>query len=193
MKKNNRGFFLAETIVVIALVTTVMAFLYPNVATLYDNYNNRVKFYDQTEDLYALRAVDEFISATGFYNTITSDGTSGGCFKYSNGNINEDINTTLIPTPQNGYAAVDIWSLLKGTKISNITELKELYFTGYMTTLSSNNYGFDRYLKRLKKTTYDNDAYRLIGVFEGTDEDGNTITRYASIKVDNPNPTRDCN
>ena len=55
MKKNNKGFFLAETIVVIALVTTVMAFVYPNVTKLYDNYVNRTKYYDQTEDLYTLK------------------------------------------------------------------------------------------------------------------------------------------
>ena len=59
MKKNNKGFFLAETIVVIALVTTVMAFVYPNVTKLYENYKNRANYYDQTEDLYALKAVYE--------------------------------------------------------------------------------------------------------------------------------------
>ena len=39
---NNKGFFLAETIVIIALVTTIMAFVYPNVSKLFENYKNRV-------------------------------------------------------------------------------------------------------------------------------------------------------
>ena len=64
MKKNNKGFFLAETIVVIALVTTVMAFVYPNVSKLNENYKNRTKYYDQTEDLYALEAVYDSMKAT---------------------------------------------------------------------------------------------------------------------------------
>ena len=57
MKKNNKGFFLAETIVVLALVTTVIAFVYPNVSKLYENYNTRIKYYDQTEDLGVLQEV----------------------------------------------------------------------------------------------------------------------------------------
>ena len=62
--KNNKGFFLAETIVMIALVTTIMAFVYPNVSKLYENYKNRVMYYDQTEDLYALRAYYELNKTT---------------------------------------------------------------------------------------------------------------------------------
>lgn len=59
MKKNNKGFFLAETIIIVALVTTVMAFVYPNVSKLYDNYKNTSLYYDQTEDLYTLKAYSE--------------------------------------------------------------------------------------------------------------------------------------
>ena len=57
MKKNNKGFFLAETIVMIALVTSIMAFVYPNVSKLYENYKDRVVYYDQTEDIYKLKYV----------------------------------------------------------------------------------------------------------------------------------------
>ena len=46
----------------------------------------------------------------------------------------------------------------------------------------------------MKKTTYDSSSYRLIGVFEEEDNEGNpTEVRYASIKIDNPNPDRNCN
>ena len=58
-----------------------------------------------------------------------------------------------------------------------------------MTNLSSSNYNFNKYLKRMKKTTNDKPAYRLIGVFKRGSE-----TRYASIKVENPNENRSsCN
>lgn len=168
MKKNNKGFFLAETIVVIALVTTVMAFVYPNVTKLYENYKNRANYYDQTEDLYALKAVYE--ANKGIINNKT-EGKSDGCSKEEEGGRNisglEEITNTNIKKP-------------------NI--LIELYISSYMSNLSSGNYNFNKYLKRLKKTNYDSAAYRLIGVFvEGTE------IRYASIKVDNPNPNRNCN
>lgn len=164
MKKNNKGFFLAETIVVIALVTTVMAFVFPNVTKLYENYKNRANYYDQTEDLYVLRAYSELYS-----NQIQKD-TKGTC----------DGNTEV---------GVKVLDDLKPISTSNdFGNLKNLYITSYMSSPSSSNYNFNRYLKRIKKTTYDSASYRLIGVFE----DGST-TRYASIKIENPNPNRHCN
>ena len=56
MKNKNMGFFLAETIVMIALVTSVMAFVFPNISKLYINFENKVKYYDQPEDIYYLMA-----------------------------------------------------------------------------------------------------------------------------------------
>lgn len=164
MKKNNKGFFLAETIVVIALVTTVMAFVFPNVTKLYENYKNRANYYDQTEDLYVLRAYSEL------YSNQIQKYTKGTC----------DGNTEV---------GVKVLDDLKPISTSNdFGNLKNLYITSYMSSPSSSNYNFNRYLKRIKKTTYDSASYRLIGVFE----DGST-TRYASIKIENPNPNRHCN
>ena len=298
MKKNNKGFFLAETIVVIALVTTVMAFVYPNVTKLYENYKNRANYYDQTEDLYALRAVydlleNEYINfvdkpATDINNINPNDvrsinvlgfltyegchwngssctkSASAGCLKFSDpGNFNggylsssntasktrdlliynnsmlqiydknwvgadteNGIGRTLTYIRQNNtndktvnnhdlftcygdyvgqYNSYNLDEALvrtgsagpglycTGTKNTyndffEKISLKELYITDYMALPSSNNYNFNKYLKRLKKTNYDSAAYRLIGVFEKGAE-----IRYASIKVDNPNPNRNCN
>lgn len=204
LKKNKRGFFLAETIVVVALVATVMAFVYPNVTKLYDNYKNRTRYYDQTEDLYILKVYADF-----FLNDINSASCSGatciidssaaqtgntfGCKNYTDGNIN-NINSAK--------------ELLNSTSGSSIGNIKNLYMTGYMTTLSSNDYNFNKYLRRLKKTTNDPSSYRLIGVFN-TCKDGYSYkksedkciqgtkkvdpeSRFASIKIDNPNPNRDC-
>ncbi len=155
MKKNSKGFFLAETIVIIALVTTVMAFVYPNVVKLYENYKNIVNYYDQTEDLYVLKAYSELLK-----DEIMSE-TNNGCKKYDD---------------------------KEPLTISNNLPITHLYITGYMTNVSDDDYNFNRYLRRLKKTTYDTSSYRLIGVFT---DDGKT--RYASIKIDNPNPNRNCN
>lgn len=164
MKKNNKGFFLAETIVVIALVTTVMAFVYPNVTKLYDNYKNRTKYYDQTEDLYTLRAVYDYFINEGNGTIIknkTTENDKIGC------KIIDDLNDGKIENPILSSLGID-----------------ELYIVNYMQTPSSTNYNFNKYLKRLKKTTYDKDSYRLIGVFNNE--------RYASIRIDNPNPNGSC-
>lgn len=197
MKKNNKGFFLAETIVVIALVTTVMAFVYPNVSKLYETYQNRTYYYDQTEDIYALKAVYDYWSTHqgNLFAVKTTDTcdklkeamnypASGGEVPMEAGakNItgeNLDSNSTYrIPTPS---LAIDIctekdWCLSKS------------YIVSYMASPTSTDYNFNRYLKSLKKTTYDVASYRLIGVFEKGD-----MKRYASIKIDNPNPNRLCN
>lgn len=147
MKKSINGFFLAETIIMIALVTTVVAFLYPNVSKLYENYNNRVKYYDQVQDLYTLKAIE----------------------KYLNGNIDTDTSDL----GDNKMNEINDYPKIGG--------IEKLYITKYMSTPTpledeyKNNYEFNKYLKRLKKTTNSPTAYRLIGVFE----DG----RFASIKI----------
>lgn len=173
MKKNNKGFFLAETIVVLALVTTTMAFIYPNVSKLYDNYNSRIKYYDQTQDILLLK---EIYNA---YKDKIEEKTYGCCGK------NEITNETSCNSSGEG-------SWMVGTKkIDNITEvtdidtsdisdfmIKKLYIIGYMENPSDSNYNFNRYLKRMRKVTNDTHSYRLIGVFG---DDSNE--RYASIKI----------
>lgn len=167
MKKNNKGFFLAETIVIIALVTTIMAFVYPNVAKLYENYKNKASYYDQTQDIYTLKAVYNYLLVNNKINGLTES----GCMDFNSEKNIEDFDDGIIDDTN--------------TKIGG---LSDLYITGYMVKPSSDNYEFNKYLNRMKKTTYDMASYRLIGVFKNNEE-----TRYASIKIDNPNPNRNCN
>lgn len=174
MKKNNKGFFLAETIVMIALITTVMAFVYPNVSKLYENHKNKASYYDQTEDIFVLKAISNYLLEIGKINSLTDNGCkSDSDWKETNGMY--EINNSNV----------------------KIGGLKNLYITGYMVKPSSDDYEFNKYLNRMKKTTYDTPSYRLIGKFEfiekDKDENEITIYRYASIKVDNPNPNRSCN
>lgn len=206
MKKNNKGFFLAETIVVIALVTTVMAFVYPNVTKLYDNYVNRTKYYDQTEDLYFLRAFSDYLyqkyqDDTGNGNSTLKEMTNNGCRNFTSeaeGGTMQKIYDNKKWEPNSCFDGTDgngSCSIISKT-INDNTDLKTIYITSYMASPSSNNYNFNRYLKRMKKTTYDSSSYRLIGVFEKKDSNDNNKVievRYASIKIDNPNPYRDCN
>lgn len=164
MRKKNRGFFLAETIVMIALVASVVAFVYPNISKLYQNFNNKLIYYDQTEDLYILKAYSEVLQIDSL--------TNNGCMIFKDGKITNEQSATEIKLDDNN-------------KIGNIDHL---YLTGYMTNLSDDNYNKNKYLKRLKKTTNDTPSYRLIGIFDYGD-----IKKYASIKVENPDENRSCN
>ena len=76
MKKNSRGFFLAETIIVLAVVTTAIAFVLPNVTKVYENYKNTTKYYDQTKDIYALKAIAG-VMETKINNETKYDGKLG--------------------------------------------------------------------------------------------------------------------
>ena len=183
-RANNKGFFLAETIVIIALVTTIMAFVYPNVSKLYENYKNRVKYYDQPEDLYVLRAIYDANKVT------IDDKTKGGdCDDIGGKNLDPDSN--LIPSNTENK----INTTVSGFQAATNMNLSELYMIGYISNATSSDYNFNRYLKRMKKTTNDTPSYRLIGVFkDDTNNDGEPDeTRYASIKIENPNPNRGCN
>ena len=140
MKKNNKGFFLAETIIIVALVTTVMAFVYPNVSKLYDNYKNTSLYYDQTEDLYTLKA-------------------------YSEGNA-----TAIIEKCNNLISGSNEMCTNCGMGI------QKLFIYKYMDSPYDANYNFNKYLKRLKKTSNDQNACRLVGVFDGG--------KFASIKIE---------
>lgn len=180
MKKNNKGFFLAETIVVLALVTTVIAFVYPNVSKLYENYNTRIKYYDQTEDLLLLQEVYESYKDE-IKNKVRKEDHCGksydvGLVNYDNGAYN--INTLITRS--------DVTNTIK---ISNkIGDLELVYIANYMGNPRYEKlYGFNRYLKRLRKSSNDTTSYRLIGVFRERDSGNNILEeRYASIRIDNP-------
>lgn len=190
MKKNNKGFFLAETIVVIALVTTVMAFVYPNVSKLNENYNNRTKYYDQTEDLYALKAIYDAMENSYSEYTYTENSEAYNLNKFDvhitdcNDEDNKCTHDSRGTIPLNLTKITDVGSF----GATGINGLDKLYIASYMVNLSDSNYNFNKYLKRLRKSTNDPSAYRLIGIFKENNE-----TRYASIKIDNPNPNRTSN
>ena len=163
MKKNSRGFFLAETIIVLAVVTTAIAFVLPNVTKVYENYKNTSKYYDQTKDIYALKAIAGILENE--INDRTKKGTILGCKKFS-----EEANQKKILT-----------GLLTSIDADDTLNLTGLYIADYLGNPTDSEYNFKKYLSRLKKTSYDKNSYRLIGIFE---EAG--VTRYASIKYQNP-------
>lgn len=169
MKKNNKGFFLAEAIVMIALVTTVMAFVYPNVAKIYENYKLQSKYYDQTEDIYLLKAIYEATNP-GIFQSITENSE----YKIGCKDINSIIEITSDVTIPSDVA-------------SDVT----IYIGNYIGEYKDDDdYNFNRYLKRMKKTINDTSAYRLVMKYKVSSSP--EIYRYSSIKIANPNPNGYC-
>lgn len=183
MKKNNKGFFLAETIVVLALVTTVVVFVSANVPNLYKNYKLQIESYDRTEDIYLLKAIYEANKST--IDVATEDkckdtDPSGykGQKKYKDtGTLSSDATNLDLSNLPSGYSSSS-----------------SFYLTGYLTSLSDSDYNFNKYLKRIKKTSNFKTDYRLIGVLKKV-VDGSTETTYASIRIENPDTlgNRGCN
>ena len=62
MKKNNRGFMLAETLLVTTFVAGVLIYLYIQFISLSKNYHDSYN-YNTVEDIYALSDVVEFINS----------------------------------------------------------------------------------------------------------------------------------
>lgn len=180
MKKNNKGFFLAETIVVLALVTTVVVFVSANVPNLYKNYKLQIESYDRTEDIYLLKAIYEANKMA--IDTETKDKCNEtDTLPYEGQKKYRDTGTL-------SSAATKLTSLNLPSDYSN----SSFYLTGYLTSLSDDDYNFNKYLKRIKKTSNFKTDYRLIGVLK---KSGSTETTYASIRIENPDTlgNRGCN
>lgn len=179
MKKNNKGFFLAETIVVLALVTTVVVFVSANVPNLYKNYKLQIESYDRTEDIYLLKAIYEANKKA------IDNATKGMC----------DDGTKEIGQKRYGdtgtltsSSATELVSPTITLSLPSDYSSSSFYLTGYLTSLSDDDYNFNKYLKRIKKTSNFKADYRLIGKLENGGK-----TTYASIRIENPNPLRMCN
>lgn len=158
MKKRINGFFLAETIVMVALVTTVVVFLYPNVSKLYENYNNRVNSYDRVQDIYLLKFFKENLNIDNDFHEQKKKVVKDAAEALTDTNKMESIRDVLPAEFE--------------------TVVADYYIAKYMDTPTSSDYEFNKYLSRLKKTTYSPNAYRLIGVFKRGKK-----TTYASIKI----------
>ncbi|MEG2620941.1 MAG: hypothetical protein RSA10_02470 [Bacilli bacterium] len=185
MKSNNKGFFLAETIVILALVTVIMAFVYPNVSKVYSSFKNKAYKYDQIEDIYTLLAIKDSKEIDQF----TSSDCNGVDVIGAKVLNNDCINIPLQGNPASGIEMeITKWmstnSWLPGFTIEGL----------YLTSYSANKINADldlnlkKYVNKMQNYDANKYDYRLIGVFKQGEQ-----KRYASIKYENPNPNRGCN
>jgi len=69
---NNKGFMLAEVVVVSVVVVTIIVTLYAGFNRVYTAYNERSKYYD-VDGLYALKNIADLLIEDNSINNITSN------------------------------------------------------------------------------------------------------------------------
>ena len=169
MKRNNKGFFLAETLIVISLVTLILAFVYPNLSKLYETFVLKTNYYDQVQDIQALKSID----------FVFNSNIEAACYHLEDGEYKAIEKDKL----------VSLRSTISIDGLNNMN-LEELYITNYDTSSSDDidDYSFTRYLKRIRKNKLLPNACRLIGKFRDSDEyddiDGSYVGEYRFASVE---------
>ena len=147
MKKNEKGFMLAETLLVTAFVAGVLIYLYIQFTSLSGNYSDAYN-YNTVEDLYALADVVEFISKdpkalTNIRNNISEN-------KYI------DISNCTLFTEQA--------MCMKLLELENINEIIITTNTIPKDSIKDYSAGFIKFVSRINASN--NEPYRVVASFK---------------------------
>ena len=163
LKNNNKGYFLAETIIVLTVVALAITTLYVNSMESYVKEKNDLTKYNTVDGLYSANAVKKYL------------------YKYTD-DFKANANT-------NGYIDVNNYLKNKNQEINNINffkelDVKQLYFSTYdMTKLISSDVLSSNIKKELSSiendskcvyryiVIYKDYSYSLVGVSCGEEED----------------------
>lgn len=154
--KSSCGFVLVETLIVTTFVSGVLIFLFIQLATLSNNYDNSYK-YNTVEDLYALRNIKDFMS-----NDIDS------------------LNTIKTEVDEKGFADITDCSMFSETnyclKLLDLLNIKTLFITenNIDETLFTNyNDGLKNFIGKINGEG--ENKYRILAEFDNS--------RYATIRI----------
>lgn len=196
MKKiNNRGFVLAETLVVSVFIMTIFTIIYINFYPLIGEYEKR-EFYDDIDSKYQLywykrmiqnnkivppakwTTIDNSIKTQGYYK-MDKNNTPDAAYKYiweqydKDTNVKELYITGFHLDETTAAGAEDIMPLDKHFK----------RVTGGSLTLDEDLYDYIMYLPDYKYDSLNGAKYRIIAEFERTYDDTNTYKSFATIEV----------
>lgn len=171
MLKNNKGYFLAETIIVLTVVALAITTLYVNSMESYVKEKNELTKYNTVDGLYSANAVKKYL------------------YKY--------VNDFKVNANTNGYIDVNNYLNGQSIKVNNVTffkelNVKQLYFSTYdMTKLISSGVLKKNIQKELSNiendskciyryiVIYNDYSYSLVGVSCGEEEEEiQTITKF---------------
>lgn len=187
MKKNNKGFMLAEVIVVSVIVITTLVSLYGSYNNLYKLYTRRSRYYD-IDGIYALNSVVRNLINDNDLNNILSDASIFGdtsvnnyYFLIESNACNEKASSNLCE------------SVLKLYNVKNmvITKYNNIYYkdeTGTETFLGKEdlelNETFKDYLKYINNNYQSGgyeDSYLLLIEYGEYDNNSNENLYYSNI------------
>lgn len=171
LKNNNKGYFLAETIIVLTVVALAITTLYVNSMESYVKEKNELTKYNTVDGLYSANAVKKYL------------------YKY--------VNDFKVNANTNGYIDVNNYLNGQSIKVSNVTffkelNVKQLYFSTYdMTKLISSGVLKKNIQKELSNiendskcvyryiVIYNDYSYSLVGVSCGEEEEEiQTIAKF---------------
>ena len=171
LKNNNKGYFLAETIIVLTVVALAITTLYVNSMESYVKEKNELTKYNTVDGLYSANAVKKYL------------------YKY--------VNDFKVNANTNGYIDVNNYLNGQSIKVSNVTffkelNVKQLYFSTYdMTKLISSGVLKKNIQKELSNiendskcvyryiVIYNDYSYSLVGVGCGEEEEEiQTIAKF---------------
>ncbi len=166
MIKNNKGFMLAEVVIVSAVLITTLVSLYAGFAKVYKAYEERSSFFD-TDSIYALKSIEDTLIDEGLFNNIINEINTSNYVSYLAENLTDD-----------SYINSYLKELLGNYNIEYFYITK--YDSESLTTIiesDDNNIIFNDFLKYLQKNlTFDNN-YNYI--FLSKTKDG----RFAYLRV----------
>lgn len=162
-KLNNKGFLLAELLIVVTIITTTLTILFLQISSLFINYTNKIYNYDTANSLYAGYTLKKAFQSEDLTNIVTDAGF------VKNDYLKIDLNMlsidTFLTTPVNTSGS-DFYETLV-----NSLNIKEMYFTTYdptkLASSSDISFGLKKYLNSIKlDEELDDNVYRIVLVLE---------------------------
>ena len=166
MIKNNKGFMLAEVVIVSAVLITTLVSLYAGFAKVYKAYEERSSFFD-TDSIYALKSIEDTLIDEGLFNNIINEINTSNYVSYLAENLTDD-----------SYINSYLKELLGNYNIEYFYIAK--YDSASLTTImesDTDNIVFNDFLTYLQKNLNFDDNYNYI--FLSKTKDG----RFAYLSV----------
>lgn len=166
MIKNNKGFMLAEVVIVSAVLITTLVSLYVGFAKVYKAYEERSSFFD-TDSIYALKSIEDTLIDEGLFNNIINEINTSNYVSYLAENLTDDSYINSYLKELLGNYNIEYFYITKYDNASLTTIIES----------DANNIIFNDFLKHLQKNlTFDNN-YNYI--FLSKRKDG----RFAYLRV----------
>ena len=174
MVKNNKGFMLAEVVIVSTVIITTLVALYASVNRLYMLYSERSTYYN-IDGVYAIKEIMDYLFDDNRLNNILSSDS-----------FEEDNYIFLVSNSTCGNInGVDL-SLDNGIcdSLNSLYEIKNLVIVGYsdisaVISLDINN-TFKDYLEYLENYYSNDDSFSYLVILEYGDDDN---LNYSNLRL----------